>query len=81
MNPKIVDVNVSEGYLLVVRFDNNNIKNYDISKLFSDSRFEVLKDKVLFKNVKVDAGGYGISWNDDVDISEYEIWTNGELAN
>jgi len=23
------------------------------------------------------AGGYGISWNDDIDLSEYELWTNG----
>jgi len=29
------------------------------------------------KSVRVDSGGYGISWNDDVDLSEYEIWTNG----
>jgi hypothetical protein len=29
------------------------------------------------KSVRVDSGGYGISWNDDVDISEYELWTNG----
>jgi hypothetical protein len=25
----------------------------------------------------VDAGGFGISWNDDADLSEYELWTNG----
>jgi len=32
--------------------------------------------------VKVDAGGYGISWNDDIDLSEYELWTNGKpIAN
>jgi len=23
-------------------------------------------------------GGDGISWNDDIDLSEYELWTNGE---
>jgi hypothetical protein len=22
-------------------------------------------------------GGYGISWNDEIDLSEYELWTNG----
>jgi hypothetical protein len=30
--------------------------------------------------VRVDPGGYGISWNDHIDLSEYELWTNGEPA-
>ena len=33
----------------------------------------------LFNHVCVDGGGYGASWNDDIDISEYELWTNGTL--
>ena len=32
------------------------------------------KDWVASEIAKVDAGGYGISWNDDIDISEYELW-------
>jgi hypothetical protein len=39
--------------------------------------FEVLKNDAFFKSVKVDSGGYGISWNDDADLSEYELWANG----
>ncbi len=27
--------------------------------------------------VRVDTGGYGISWNDAIDLSEYELWTHG----
>jgi hypothetical protein len=26
---------------------------------------------------KVDSGGYGISWDDDCDLSENELWTRG----
>jgi hypothetical protein len=22
-------------------------------------------------------GGYGLAWNEDIDISEYELWNNG----
>ena len=40
-----------------------------------------LKNKVLFAQAKVDAGGYGVSWNDDIDISEYELWNIGTLKN
>jgi hypothetical protein len=31
----------------------------------------------LSRAVRVDAGGYGVSWNDDLDLSEDELWVNG----
>jgi len=30
--------------------------------------------------VKADKHGYGISWNDEIDLSESELWLNGEAA-
>jgi hypothetical protein len=42
--------------------------------------FSLLSDPGLFRAVRVDPGGYGISWNDHIDLSEYELWTNGEPA-
>ena len=32
----------------------------------------------LFEQVKVDVGGYGIFWNDELDLDAEEIWENGE---
>lgn len=40
--------------------------------------FSQLKDYSIFKNVVVDIGGYGISWNVDCDLSEYELYTRGK---
>ncbi|NUQ42722.1 MAG: DUF2442 domain-containing protein [Calditrichaceae bacterium] len=40
-------------------------------------RFQLLKQEAFFKAVKVDPGGYGVSWDDERDLSEYELWTNG----
>ena len=51
---------------------------YDCASLLSRPRFHLLADPGVFQAVSVDAGGYGISWNDDIDLSEYELWTNGE---
>ena len=31
----------------------------------------------LFDRVRVDTGGYGISWNDDIDLSCDELYWNG----
>ena len=60
-------------------FYNNVIKIYDTLPLMSV--FDVFNDfktiPNLFHQVKVDVGGYGISWNDDIDLSSNELWDNG----
>ncbi len=81
MIPRVKDVGILEDYVLIVRFDNDVNKRFDIRSRLCDSRFQPLRDKALFNCVKVDQGGYGISWNDEVDISEYELWNSGELFN
>ena len=35
--------------------------------------------KGLFKQVKIDKGGYGISWNDNIDLSCNTLWNEGRL--
>lgn len=81
MFPKIISVKVADDYVLFVTFDNHEVKKVDLSLKLSNPRFEALKNKVLFRNVEVDQGGYGISWNDDIDMSEYELWIEGESLN
>jgi hypothetical protein len=34
----------------------------------------------LFEQVKVDTGGFGISWNDDIDLSCDELFDHGMEA-
>ena len=59
-------------------FLNGEIRYYDISKLFDEIPiFRSLLDRTLFESVKIDNGGYGISWNDDIDLSSDEIYENG----
>jgi hypothetical protein len=41
------------------------------------AEFDALKNESLFRFVRVDPGGYGVSWNADIDLSEYELWTRG----
>ncbi|MBI4646595.1 MAG: DUF2442 domain-containing protein [Bacteroidia bacterium] len=77
MYPKIIDVKAIKNYNLLVTFDNNITKIYNCSNLLNLPQFYLLKDVMLFRSVKIDTGGYGILWNDDIDLSEYELWTNG----
>lgn len=75
--PKIKKVEVLENYMLKIIFDNEEVKIYDFKPNFKYELFLQLKDYSIFKNVKVDVGGYGISWNDDCDLSEYELYIKG----
>ena len=39
--------------------------------------FEALKNPDIFNLVQVEPGGYGISWDENLDCSEGELWENG----
>jgi hypothetical protein len=75
--PQIASVQPQEGKKLLVKFINGVEKLYDCEQILGLDVFQLLRNEAFFKAVKVDPGGYGISWNDDVDLSEYELWTNG----
>lgn len=79
---KIKAVLARDNFQLVVQFCEGVTKCYDVRQLFSS--FEAFRafqaTPGLFDCVQVDAGGYGISWNDDLDIACDELWENGELV-
>lgn len=75
---KVKKVYVLEDMMLKVEFIDGIIKLYDVKILINRWKtFELLKDEELFKKVRVDQGGYGISWNDEIDIDCNELWENG----
>ena len=75
---KVKDVSALTGLKLSVQFTNGTTKIYDVSPLMQRfSAFRILEDETLFRDVKVDQGGYGIVWNDDLDLSCDELWENG----
>jgi hypothetical protein len=41
--------------------------------------FAPLSNATLFKSVRVEQGGYAVAWNNEIDISEYELWVHGEI--
>lgn len=75
--PKIIKIELLEDYILKVFFDNREIKIYDFKPNFQYEIFSQLKDYSIFKNLTVDIGGYGISCNDDCDLSEKELYLKG----
>jgi len=76
---KIKNVILLEEFKLKVEFINGIKKIYDMEKIINKmEEFYLLKNKQLFNEVKVDVGGLGISWNEDIDISSEELWENGQ---
>ena len=76
---KIKNVFPLPEYKLSVQFSEGVTKIYDVSPLFEKiSLFVTLKDNPAeFACVTVDVGGYGVVWNDDLDLSCDELWENG----
>jgi Protein of unknown function (DUF2442) len=77
--PKIISVKAIDAYTLAVEFDNQQKRQYDVKPLLDTVMFSPLKNMALFKSVQVDTGGYAIVWNEDIDISEYELWQHGQI--
>lgn len=63
---------------LLIEFSNHEYRKYEVATLFDKTMFSPLKDPLVFKSFQVEPGGYAISWNNDIDISENELWVHGE---
>ena len=74
---RIVSAQAIDDHNLIIKFTNNELKKYDISKLLDNPMFSPLKNPAFFRNFIIDSGGYALVWNEDIDISEYELWQNG----
>ncbi len=79
MTHRIVSVNTLNNMTLSVVFQNGIVKKLDVQTLYSIfpqfKAFETTPD--LFQQVQVDTGGYGVSWNDTLDLDTNTLWENG----
>ena len=75
---KVKSVTPLLDYVLLVHFADGCAKKYDVKPLLSKfASFNQLAEHGMFVGVSVDVGGYGVSWNDDVDLSGDELWEHG----
>ncbi|MCE5266661.1 MAG: DUF2442 domain-containing protein [Planctomycetaceae bacterium] len=79
--PTIEAVTPMRGKKLLVQFSSGEEKVYDCRPLLSEEPFGALANESFFCQVKVDAGGYGVSWSDEIDLSESELWLHGTPRN
>lgn len=79
---KVKVVNALPDCCLSVQFAEGVTKIYDVKPLFDKwEAFRKLQESSeLFSTVEVDEGGYGVVWNDDLDLSCDELYANGETV-
>ena len=71
-------VTALDNYMLLIEYCEGVARLYDVKPLFERIPvFNNLKDNDLFKKVKVDVGGFGISWNSEIDLASEEPFYNG----
>ena len=76
---KVKNVSALPDYRLSVQFAQGITKLYDVKPLFEKVPVfaQLQNDPQEFACVTVDVGGYGIVWNDELDLSCDELWVNG----
>ncbi len=76
--PTIKSIQALENYQLLVEFANHEYRLYDLTPRLSTEVFAPLQNPVFFQSVKVDTGGYAAVWNEEIDLSEHELWIHGQ---
>lgn len=74
---KIKTISPLPEYKLSVQFSEGITKIYDVKPLFAKIPAFRSLDNNSFFDVCVDVGGYGVVWNDELDLSCDELWNNG----
>lgn len=76
MRPRAIDVKPLEDYMLLIKFSNGEEKVFDVKPYLEDKVFFELKNKELFKTVKV--GGLSIEWANGLDICPDELYNQSK---
>jgi len=77
---KVKSVTPLPDYMIMAHFNDGSDKVYDMKLLMEKNDVFRNFEKIpgLFELARPDVGGYGIIWNDDIDIDAEEVWQNGE---
>jgi hypothetical protein len=76
----VVSVEYMDGYRLRLGFDNGAAKLVDLEPLLSGEMLEPLKDKELFRQVRVDPEIGAIVWPNGADAALDTLYEIGETV-
>ena len=70
-----IDVKVLEAYKLIITFDNNEQRIFDVAPYLNDTFFASLRNQTVFNSVKINP--ISIEWVGGIDICPDELYYNG----
>lgn len=79
MHRIITKIETKDNLILIATFADGEVVSFDVKTMIEKYPvFKVLEDEELFNSVSIDGIGYGISWNDELDLSSDGIYSRGK---
>jgi len=72
----VIDVKTIDNYKLLITFENNEKKIFDVSKYLDIGKFQELKNKKMFNTVKVKFDS--IEWDNKLDLDPELLYNESE---
>jgi len=72
----VIDVKTIDHYKLLITFENNEKKIFDVSKYLDIGKFKELKNKKMFNSVKVKFDT--IEWDNKLDLDPELLYNESE---
>lgn len=71
-----------EDVVVEMTFQDGKIVRYDMARMFDKyPQLQELKtNRALFEQGRLDPGGYGVIWNDELDFSAMSVYECGEVV-
>lgn len=79
MHKIITEIKTLDNLEIQATFADGEVVVFDVKTMLEKYPvFHQLENKELFGNLKIDGVGYGVSWNDELDLSSDGIYARGK---
>lgn len=78
---KATKIEYRDGSVLELTFRDGCVKQFDMASMFEVyPPLRALTDRTLFTSGKLSPGGYGVVWNDELDLEAETVYMDGVLV-
>ena len=78
MNPRVLTVEYKDNYTLLLKFTNNELKQFDLKAYLHYPAYEELKDEKFCKKVKAVDGI--VQWNNSIDLDPDLVYLQSDTV-
>lgn len=75
--PKLIKVDPQDNFILLLEYDNGEIRKYDFAEDLNHPFFGKIKNPALFKDCKVNAGN--LEWTTGEDFCPFTLYEKSRL--